>query len=121
MKWLLSVTASSILLVAGVFLLVAFGGVSSRAPEQSPNSHKLTSGQELTSGQVISLVQSKIGTICEPGNLYLSMPNNFRTGRQTDNTWWVLWGNHDGSWIVYENTLTVQTVRGCLSLSRRRL
>ena len=115
MKWLLSVTASSILLVAGVFLLVAFGGVSSRAAEQAPNSHKLTSGQ------VISLVQSKIGTICEPGNLYLRMPNNFRTGRQTDNTWWVLWGNHDGSWIVYENTLTVQTVRGCLSLSRRRL
>ena len=82
MKWLLSVTGSSIFLVAGVFLLVAFGGVSSQAPEQSPNSHKLTSGQ------VISLVQSKIGTICEPGNLYLSMPNNFRTGRQTDNTWW---------------------------------
>ena len=95
-------------------MLIAFGGVSSQAPEQA------LSGQELTSGQVIGLVQGKIEKVCEPGNLYLRIPNNFRTGRQTDNTWWVLWGN-DGSWIVYENTLTVQTVRGCLSLSRRRL
>lgn len=115
MKWLLGVTASSIALVAGVFLLVAFGGASNQSVKQIPSS------QELTSAQVIGLVQGKIGKVCEPGNLYLRVPNNFHTGRQTDNTWWVLWGNHDGSWIVYENTLTVQTVRGCLSLSRRRL
>ena len=115
MKWLLGVTSASIFLVAGAFLMVAFGGVSSQTREQAPDT------QRLTRGQVIGLVQSKIEKVCEPGNLYLRIPNNFRTGRQTDNTWWVLWGNHDGSWIVYENTLTVQTVRGCLSLSRRRL